>query len=82
MTFLAFAGATVHGISAGSDSGQAWAFWIYLTPIAATVFLLTYRIVLSVSNHFARASESRSPMAQATRQAAVADRGLANPTFD
>src|SRR5450759_2436491 len=78
VTFLAFAGATVHGISAGSDSGRAWAFWIYLTPIAATVFLLTYRIVLSASKHFARASESRSPMAQATRQAAVADRGLAN----
>ena len=71
VTFLAFAGATVHGISAGSDSGQAWAFWIYLLPIAATVFLLTYRIVLSVSTPVAPAIEGRPSIGPAS-----------SPTFD
>ena len=70
ITFLAFAGATFHGISAGSDSGQAWAFWLYLIPIAAAVFLLTYRIVLSVSIHRAPAGESRPAIVPATRPAA------------
>jgi predicted ferric reductase len=82
VTFLAFIGATFHGISAGSDSGQAWAFWIYLTPIAGTVFLLTYRIVLSVSGHRGQTRESNPSMAPAMRLATVSDRGLADPTFD
>ena len=82
VTFLAFIGATFHGISAGSDSGQAWAFWIYLIPIAAAVFLLSYRIVLSVSNHFASTSESRRSIGPAARRAPVADRGFLDPTFD
>jgi predicted ferric reductase len=86
ISFLAFAGATFHGISAGSDSGQAWAFWIYLTPIAATVFLLTYRIVLSASAHMAPSSDSRSPTVEsavaAPRPVAVPDRGRAEPSFE
>lgn len=48
-TFLAFVGVTAHGIAAGSDSGQAWAAWIYLAPIAAVVFLVTYRIAVAVA---------------------------------
>ena len=51
VTFLAFAGATIHGITTGSDSGQAWAFWIYLVPLTSAVFLITYRIVISVATH-------------------------------
>ena len=82
VSFLAFAGATLHGISAGSDSGQAWAFWIYLIPIAATVFLLTYRIVLSASTHRARAAESVPSTSPAARPTAVPDRRLIDPSFD
>ena len=48
VTFLAFAGATGHGIMAGSDSGSGWAQMVYLVPAVAVAFLLTYRIVLSV----------------------------------
>jgi predicted ferric reductase len=50
VTFIAFAGATFHGIMSGSDSGSWWAFWIYLVPITAVVFLVTYRIVVGVAN--------------------------------
>jgi DMSO/TMAO reductase YedYZ heme-binding membrane subunit len=50
LTFLAFIGASAHGIASGSDSGTPWAFWIYVISIAAAVFLLTYRIVVSLSS--------------------------------
>jgi DMSO/TMAO reductase YedYZ heme-binding membrane subunit len=50
LTFVAFIGASAHGIGSGSDSGSPWAFWIYVIPIAAAVFLLTYRIVVSLSS--------------------------------
>jgi len=51
LTFLSFIGASVHGIMSGSDSGSPWAFWIYLVPTVLAVFLLTYRIVVSVAGH-------------------------------
>ncbi len=56
LTFLAFIGASAHGFASGSDSANAWAFWVYLIPVTAAVFLLTYRIVVSVAT---RASSSR-----------------------
>lgn len=43
-TFLAFVGATVHGIGSGTDSGQAWAQWLYLGSASVVAFLLAYRI--------------------------------------
>ena len=56
VTFLAFIGATFHGIASGSDSGSSWAFWVYLVPCTLSIFLLTYRIVISIA---ARAERSR-----------------------
>ena len=50
VTFVAFIGASAHGVASGSDSGTPWAFWIYVIPIAAAVFFLTYRIVVSLSS--------------------------------
>lgn len=47
VTFLAFAGATIHGIAAGTDSATPGAWWLYVGSITAVVFLLTYRIALS-----------------------------------
>jgi methionine sulfoxide reductase heme-binding subunit len=64
VTFLAFAGATVHGIAAGTDSSSPWAQWIYLGATTVVVFLLAYRIVLSVANRLAvagAAEPSRVP---------------------
>ncbi len=49
VTFLAFIGASAHGFASGSDSASPWAFWAYLIPVTATIFLLTYRIVVSVA---------------------------------
>ena len=54
VTFLSFAGATYHGIASGSDSGSPWAFWIYLVPVTAMIFLTTYRLVVGLSNRFRR----------------------------
>jgi hypothetical protein len=54
-SFLSFAGASYHGIMSGSDSGTLWAFWAYVIPVTAAVFLLTYRIVISVAGRFVAA---------------------------
>ena len=48
LTFLAFLGATVHGIGAGTDSGAGWVQAMYLGAVAVVVFLLTYRIGTAV----------------------------------
>ena len=48
LTFFAFVGATAHGLGAGTDSGSAWAWWIYIGATAAVVFLFVYRVVLSI----------------------------------
>lgn len=54
VTFLSFIGATAHGLASGSDSGSTWALWIYLVPTAGAIFLLTYRIVVSVGSRILR----------------------------
>jgi sulfoxide reductase heme-binding subunit YedZ len=48
LTFLAFIGATLHGVLAGTDSSSPWAWWIYVGSMVAVVFLLVYRISLAV----------------------------------
>jgi sulfoxide reductase heme-binding subunit YedZ len=48
VTFLAFAGSTVHGIASGTDSGSMWVQWLYLGSMALVAFLLTYRIGISM----------------------------------
>jgi predicted ferric reductase len=54
ITFLAFVGATVHGLGAGTDSGSAWAWWIYVASTVAVVFLFVYRITVSVAGRSVR----------------------------
>jgi sulfoxide reductase heme-binding subunit YedZ len=49
VTFLAFAGATFHGIASGSDSNAPWAEAIYLASAVLVLFLLTYRIAMSMA---------------------------------
>ncbi|MEX1344216.1 MAG: hypothetical protein AB1Z63_06060 [Candidatus Limnocylindrales bacterium] len=48
LSFLAFAGATVHGLMAGSDTSAGWAYAGYLTLSVIVVFLTTYRVVLAI----------------------------------
>jgi len=50
LTFLAFLGATVHGIGAGTDTGASWAQWIYLGAATIVWFLLVYRIGISIAD--------------------------------
>ncbi len=48
VTFLAYAGSTFHGIASGSDSGSIWAQGLYLGSLTVVVFLLVYRIGMSL----------------------------------
>ena len=59
-TFLSFIGASYHGIMSGSDSGTFWAFWVYLIPVTAAVFLLAYRIVISVAGRARRSGADQA----------------------
>jgi methionine sulfoxide reductase heme-binding subunit len=43
LTYLLFAFATVHGIAAGTDSSQPWAFGLYLGAVGAVVFATSWR---------------------------------------
>jgi sulfoxide reductase heme-binding subunit YedZ len=58
LTFLAFAGATVHGIAAGTSSGTTWARGLYLGAAVVVAFLLTYRIVMAVGDRAIRRARS------------------------
>jgi methionine sulfoxide reductase heme-binding subunit len=49
VTFLAFLGATVHGVMAGTDSGSGWAWGLYAGSSVLVAFLLVYRIAMSAS---------------------------------
>ncbi len=42
-TFAIFAGATVHGLAAGTDSAQPWAFALYLAAIGAVTGAVAWR---------------------------------------
>jgi methionine sulfoxide reductase heme-binding subunit len=44
LSFVAFAGATAHGLMSGSDSGRAWALAIYAVAVALVVGLTSWRI--------------------------------------
>jgi sulfoxide reductase heme-binding subunit YedZ len=55
VTFLAFTLATAHGILAGSDTGSAWAAWLYTGAAAIVTFLLVVRIGLSMATRLAPA---------------------------
>jgi len=44
-TFLVWAGATVHGIGAGTDSGALWLSTIYVVAVASVLAALAWRIL-------------------------------------
>ncbi len=58
VSFLAFVGATAHGILSGTDTTTPWAFAIYAGSAVAVVFLTTYRIFLSIAARSARRAGS------------------------
>jgi DMSO/TMAO reductase YedYZ heme-binding membrane subunit len=42
-TYLVFVLATVHGLTAGTDSSQPWALDLYLGAVGAVTFATAYR---------------------------------------
>ena len=67
LTFVSFAGATAHGLAAGTDSGTTWATAIYVVPVVAVAILLAVRIVRSWGARAARAG-SRERTAPSIRR--------------
>lgn len=59
-TFLAFVGGTAHGLMAGTDTSAPWALWSYVGASIAVVFLLGYRITLSVGKRAAATTKESS----------------------
>jgi len=51
--FLAFVGATGHGLMSGTDTPAAWAFGAYALASAVVAFLLMYRITVALTDRFA-----------------------------
>jgi hypothetical protein len=62
-TFLAFVGATAHGIGAGTDSA-GWVRWMYVGATVVVALLLTYRIVASIAGGGRRTASSGSALAE------------------
>jgi sulfoxide reductase heme-binding subunit YedZ len=46
VTFAAFAGATAHGLMAGTDSAAPWALGLYLGAVGAVAFATAWRILV------------------------------------
>ena len=63
LTFLAFVGATVHGIAAGTDSSAGWARTLYLVSATVVTSLFGYRIamVLAAGGRRAAIDDSEAP---------------------
>jgi DMSO/TMAO reductase YedYZ heme-binding membrane subunit len=55
-SFVAFAGATTHGLLSGSDSGHLWALALYAVSVALIVSLTTWRIDSARSARRAKAT--------------------------
>lgn len=64
VTFLAFLGATAHGILSGTDTATAWAWWSYVLATVAVVFLTAYRIAIAVEARRAAAASGAGPAVQ------------------
>jgi predicted ferric reductase len=69
LTFLAFAGATAHGILAGSDSGAAWTWWMYTGSVTIVTFLFVYRVVTALTR---RGTSARQQVLRAEPQQVAA----------
>jgi methionine sulfoxide reductase heme-binding subunit len=63
-TYGAFAGATAHGVMAGSDSSQPWALFLYLAAIGAVAMATAWRALVP-----ARPRSRPRPRAAATEGA-------------
>ncbi len=60
LSFVSFAMVLAHAIWSGSDSGAAWAQWLYLASGASLIVLTVYRILVSVRNKDQRAKRTQN----------------------
>ena len=49
LTYLVFVMATIHGLTAGTDSSQPWAFGLYLGAVGAVAFATAWRVLAQPS---------------------------------
>ena len=61
-TLLAFAGATALGLLSGTDTPAVWAMGAYTVATVAVVFLLIYRITLSLANSVRPTDRVKAPV--------------------
>jgi len=66
-TYIAFAGATTHGLLAGSDSSHLWALGVYAAGVALVVSLTTWRIDSARATRSAGVEAARGTEAAAPR---------------
>lgn len=59
LSFLAFLGATAHGLMAGSDTSADWVYGTYLAATVIVMFLMSYRIILAAAGGKAAAPPPR-----------------------
>ena len=60
-TFLAYVGATAHGLMAGSDSASVWALATYAGSSALVAFLFAYRLAMAAAQRMGGSSEPARP---------------------
>ena len=61
LSFLSFVMVLAHGIWSGTDSGAAWAQWLYLASGISLIVLTVYRILVSMQNKDERAKRTQNP---------------------
>lgn len=58
LSFFVFAGATAHGIAAGTDTGRPWAIGLYLGAVGAVGFATAWRLLAAAPSSRATATRS------------------------
>jgi hypothetical protein len=74
VSFLLFGLALLHGLFSGSDSGQAWVQWMYWASGGSVLFLLCYRVLVSMGPQPARARQGPAALAAQGQRGARAGR--------
>jgi sulfoxide reductase heme-binding subunit YedZ len=69
LSFVAFLGASAHGLMAGTDTASSRIVVAYALTLAVVVFLLAYRIVLAVAARRGQADTSQGPANRTTAKA-------------
>jgi len=59
-TYAIFAGATVHGLAAGTDASRPWVFALYALAVSAVALAGTWRFLVPPSNARARRPAGRA----------------------